>query len=287
MTQTTEPTQPTPHGIAACPVCHHPLAVEPRELVCEQDHRFDRARQGFTNLLRPGKARKEVIGDDKEMVADRRRFLDRGHYRVLTDGVARLVADLDAERAVTSLLDVGCGEGTFTAAMADALGTGAAPTMAFDISRPAMQLAARRAPSALTAVASVIDMPVLDRSVDLLASIMAPLHGAEFARVTRPGSRILVVSPGGSHLAELRQVLYPHYRPHDELVRLTEELEVVERRRFTDTVHLSSAQELREVWGMTPYRWNTPRDGQERLAELSELEVSVHFLATVFRVPGR
>lgn len=276
-------------GIAACPVCHQPLGVADRELWCGNGHRFDKAREGFVNLLRPGKSRKAVIGDDAQMVADRRRFLDRGHYRVLSEGIAELVRDLHQESPLQSLLDVGCGEGSFTAAMLDALPADDSPSptrMAFDISRPAMKVTARRIPQALSCVASVIEMPVLHHSVDLLTSIMAPLHETEFGRVARPGGRIVVVSPGDSHLAELRQVLYPHYRPHDEQVALTESLAVLEQRRFTDTVHVGSAQELHEVWGMTPYRWNTPLDGQERFARLTELDVHVHFVATVFAVPS-
>lgn len=271
---------PTPSRLAACPHCHNPLVLGEREVWCANNHRFDRAREGFVNLLRPGRSRKAVIGDDADMVTDRRRFLDRGHYRVLSDGLAALVADLAAAQPVGTLLDVGCGEGSFTAAMVQA--APGAEAMAMDISRPAVRLTARRVPGAFSAVASVVDMPVLEDSVDLLCSVMAPLHEAEFGRVLRPGGRILVVSPGDSHLAELRQLIYPQYRPHDELVGLAEAHPVLEQRRFTGTANLASPEELRQVWGMTPYRWNTPSEGQRRLAEARELQVQVHFVATVF-----
>ncbi|GAA1392531.1 putative RNA methyltransferase [Luteococcus peritonei] len=266
--------------LAACPHCHDPLVLGVREVWCANNHRFDRAKEGFVNLLRPGRSRKAVIGDDADMVSDRRRFLDRGHYAVLSEGLAALTHELADASPVATLLDVGCGEGSFTRSLAEAAPQ--AETMAFDISRPAVRLTAKRVPGAFSAVASVMDMPVLDASVDLLCSIMAPLHEAEFARVVRPGGRILVVSPGDSHLAELRRLIYPHYRPHDELVALAQNHPVVERRRFTATVQLATPQELHEVWGMTPYRWNTPLEGQERLAQASSLEVQVHFVATVF-----
>lgn len=275
----------TPSPLACCPLCHEPLVVARTELWCGSGHHFDRAKQGFVNLLRPGHARKAVIGDDQEMVAARRRFLDRNHYQVLSDGLRELVTELHARESVGTLLDVGCGEGSFTAAMLDALGhLDQSTAMASDISRPAVRLTARRAPRALTTVASVIEMPVADGSVDLLTSVMAPLHEAEFRRMTHPGSRILVVSPGDSHLAELRQVLYPSYRPHDEQMALAQVFEVEQTRRFTATAHLATRDELDEVWGMTPYRWNTPLDGQERFAQVDALTVTVHFVATVLRV---
>ncbi len=265
-------------GIAACPVCHGALGIGPRELWCANGPRYDRAREGYVNLLRPGKIRKARSGDDQQMVADRRSFLDRGHYAALADGLADLIADL----APRTLLDVGCGEGSFTVGMTAPERT----SLAFDISKPAVRLAARRCPDALCAVASVHEMPVLDHSVNAIVSVMSPVHEAEFARAAAPGGHVVVVTPGSSHLQNLRRVLYRDYRPHDEQVPLAGVLPLADTRRFTADVHLASSREIHEVWGMTPYRWNAPREGQERLAALTELDVSVHFVATVYAVPA-
>ncbi len=269
---------PTPHPMLACPLCREPVAVLERELVCTSNHHFDRAKEGFVNLLRPGRARKEVIGDDADMVAARRRFLDRGHYRCLSEGLAALVADVDPTER---LLDVGCGEGTFTAAMAPA---GTRPAVAMDISRPAVRMSARRAPGALCAVASVIDIPVTDASVDLLASVMSPIHEAEFNRVVHPGSRAVIVRPGASHLNQLRRLVYGHGVDHDEAFEVPGGWRLVEQRRFIEEVELTSNDEVMEVWGMTPYRWNSPREGGDRVAATQELAISVHFVASVWEV---
>lgn len=267
-----------PHPILACPLCRGTVVVRPRELVCESNHHFDRAKEGFVNLLRPGKARKEVIGDDADMVASRRRFLDRGHYRCLVEGLGGLVAELDPSGR---LLDVGCGEGTFTRAMVPDAGR---PAVAFDISRPAVRAAARRVPDALCAVASVIDIPVADASVDLLVSVMSPVHEAEFSRVVHPGSRAIIVRPGASHLTQLRHLVYGHGLDHDEAFEVPTGWRIIDQHRFTDQVRLHSNAEVMEVWGMTPYRWNSPREGGERVAATDELDIDVHFVANVLEV---
>lgn len=115
-------TMPIPRaGLAACPICHDELLIGEREVWCGAGHRFDRAREGYVNLLRPGKGRKAVIGDDADMVASRRRFLDRGHYRALSEGLRALTRELQDAEPVASFLDVGCGEGSFTRAMLDGL----------------------------------------------------------------------------------------------------------------------------------------------------------------------
>lgn len=271
--------------ILSCPVCHDALTVADRTARCPQRHSFDQAREGYFNLLSPRQSRRRDMGDDADMVHDRRAFLDRGHYAALSDGLRQWVGEL----APGTLLDVGCGEGSFTRAMLDPIAAEDARYdarwVAFDISKPAMRLTARRVPQAVSVIASVNSLPALDASVDLVCSVMSPVHDLEFARVLAPGGRVLLVTPGASHLAELRAQLYEEYRPHDEDVTLAHTWPVLEQRRFQGRASLRSNEEILQVWGMTPYRWNAPVEGAARIAELDSLDITVDFLATLLAPP--
>jgi 23S rRNA (guanine745-N1)-methyltransferase len=265
-------------SILACPVCRAALDdLDGRTFGCENGHRFDRARDGSLDLVRPGHPRRES-GDDAEMVRARRAFLDRGRYAVLADGLRAIAGRL----APATVLDVGCGEGSFTAALC-------APgrdVVAFDLAKAGVRLAARRlGPAATCCVAGVTEIPVLDGSCDLVASVMSPTSEAEFLRVGRPGGHVVVVSPGPDHLDGLRRLLYADYRPHDGEVPLADRLPTVAVDRLRSE-HVLSPEEAELVWAMTPYRWNAPAEGLERMRAATEVPVTVDFVATTLALPS-
>lgn len=262
----------------ACPVCRAALEdLDGRTFGCVAGHRFDRARDGSIDLVRPGHPRRDS-GDDAEMLKARRAFLDRGRYAVLAEGLAAIADRL----APSTVLDVGCGEGSFTAALC-------APgrqVVAFDLAKPGVRLAARRLGSAaICCVAGVTEMPALDGSCDLVTSVMSPTSEAEFLRVTRPGSYVVVVSPGPDHLDGLRRLLYSDYRPHDGEVPLSDKLPVVAADRLRSEQVLSP-KEAELLWAMTPYRWNAPAEGLQRLRAATEVRLTVDFVATTMAIPA-
>ncbi|MHB8820900.1 MAG: putative RNA methyltransferase, partial [Pseudomonadaceae bacterium] len=116
-----------------CPICQAPLSAVDNGVACPATHRFDRARQGYLNLLPVQHKNSRDPGDNQAMVEARRRFLDGGHYAPL----ARRLAELAAERAPRRWLDIGCGEGYYTAQLAAALPR--AEGYALDISREAIK----------------------------------------------------------------------------------------------------------------------------------------------------
>ena len=95
----------------ACPICSEPLNTVDNGVVCPAGHRFDRARQGYLNLLPVQHKNSRDPGDNQAMVEARRDFLNAGHYAP----VAKRLAQLAAGYAPRHWLDIGCGEGYYTA----------------------------------------------------------------------------------------------------------------------------------------------------------------------------
>ena len=127
-----------------CPICKQQFTQKDRTLVCPNGHAFDMAKQGYVNLLRPGKGGSVRHGDDKLMVRARTAFLDAGFYNALRDAVTKEVL-AHAKKDVT-LLDAGCGEGYYTEGIFRYLKErGGAPSLlAFDISKEAMRLCGKK-----------------------------------------------------------------------------------------------------------------------------------------------
>lgn len=259
----------------ACPLCRQPLVPEERRFGCATGHHFDRAREGYVHLLDPGRGGRRAHGDDREMVAARRRFLAAGYYGPLHQALAQFTP------SGQGILDVGCGEGYFTGALSGASIVGV------DVSQPAVRLAAKAHRSALFAVASGAALPILDGSVDVAVSVFSPVFPDELLRVVRPGGSAVIVVPGAAHLDGLRALLYRESVPHDEEIPLdgVAGFDAVRTERVELALRLP-VEAVRDLVGMTPYRYAVP-NALERVAEIDELQTRAAFTLRLFnRLPG-
>jgi 23S rRNA (guanine745-N1)-methyltransferase len=191
-----------------CPICERPLSRGGAVYRCPIGHSFDIAREGYVNL-----SRAPTSGDTPAMLRARRAFLDTGHYLPLIEAIAAYTADglaASAVNAPAAILDAGCGEGTYIAAVAAQLRERAyllstAICYGLDVSRAAARMAARRHHDITFVVASLKGrIPFADGSLAGVLNVFAPRNAAEFARVLAPGGLLLVVIPGERHLAEAR-----------------------------------------------------------------------------------
>ncbi len=171
-----------------CPLCQLPLLPAEGYWVCGGQHRFDCAREGYVNLLPVQFKRSREPGDDRAMMQARRAFLEAGHYRRMRDRVIELINGLQTDRCMR-WLDIGCGEGYYTSALAAAVAARSAQGRVYglDIAKNAVRAAAKRYPAVRFCVASSQRLPFIDRSLDGILRIYAPCNPAEMYRVLKPG----------------------------------------------------------------------------------------------------
>lgn len=269
-----------------CPICAQGLDRQDSRYLCPQGHSFDRAAAGYVHLLPANKMHSKDPGDDKGMATARNRFLSGDYYAPLRDALAELALAYAPEGA--DILDAGCGEGYYSAALYRALVQGGkAPRMAgVDLSKHALRRAAKREKAIEFAVASVYDLPVADRQADLLVNCFSPLALEEFLRVLRPGGLYFYVVPGTRHLWELKEVLYPNPYPNEEKLTPYRGLRYLEVKEVDGSIHLPDQQTISDLFQMTPYFWKTPKEGAQRLSQLAELDTTISFRIHVFRKEG-
>lgn len=269
-----------------CPICAQRLDRQDSRYLCPQGHSFDRAAAGYVHLLPANKMHSKDPGDDKGMAAARNRFLSGDYYGPLRDALAELALAYAPEGV--QILDAGCGEGYYSAALYRALVQGGkAPRMAgVDLSKHALRRAAKREKEIEFAVASVYDLPVSDHQAGLLVNCFSPLALEEFLRVLRPGGLYFYVVPGARHLWELKEILYPSPYPNEEKLTPYAGLRYLEVRQVDGTIHLPDQQTIWDLFQMTPYFWKTPKEGTQRLSQRTELDTTISFRIHVFRKEG-
>jgi 23S rRNA (guanine745-N1)-methyltransferase len=225
------------------------LALSDTGATCPNQHSFDRGRGGYLNLLVGGRINSQAPrGDTPDALAARRRFLSGGFYEPIADTLAEMVGDPGGP-----LIDVGCGEGYYLSRLAVPNRHG------LDVSKSAVQMAARLLPDSQFVVGSAYRLPVLDSAVAAVVSVFAPHPLDEFARVLRPGGRWVTVTPGAAHLDEMRPTMHgdAEAKAADRRRQRSVPPEgAATAKRLTFQLDLPAVA-ARDLYSMTPIRWQS------------------------------
>jgi len=263
-------------------VCQESLKFQDNQGYCENNHRFDRARQGYYNLLLANQKRSNDPGDTREMMLRRRTFLNAGHYQPLADHLCLMLngGQKPSDQPLT-VLDSGCGEGYYL----DQLSHSGIAIRGYglDISREALKLAAREYPDRQWVVASSFSLPVQNDSVDRVLRVFAPGDDSEVLRVLRKGGELWRVAPGPEHLQQLKARLYDKPQFHKEPAAPDGFVELA-RDRLNFTLELSNNEQVEQLLGMTPFAWQSSPQKLEQIRQLDGLEVQADFVVQRFGV---
>lgn len=256
-----------------CPVCKKTLKLVHRTWVCENRHSFDLAKSGYVNLCRNFKASQ---GDNKEMVASRTVFLEKGYYQSLANEMVSLVKKLNPE----VLFDCACGQGWYTKQLKQAI-TG--EVHGFDMSREAILHASKKDKESHYAIASIFDLPAFSKSVDCITLIFAPTAAEEFHRVLKENGILITVSPGENHLFELKEAVYDHPYKNDHTPAVLPGFDLLEQRFVETEIFVDCPQDIQALFMMTPYTYKTSEQDMAKLKALQTLKTRVHFSICVYQ----
>lgn len=257
-----------------CPICKQKLNILGNKYVCDKNHSFDLARQGYVNLL-PVTSKKSLNpGDNDLMTNARREFLAGGYYDKLLNRICTILK----ENEVKILVDSGCSEGYYTRQMA----TVCQEVYAYDISKSAVKLASATDKSSHYFVASAFHIPLENASANAITKIFAPDSPKEFARVLSENGILIEVIPAEEHLLEIKQKLYENVYLNKVEKAEKEGFEIVKEERlkysFTPT-----KDGLDNLFKMTPYYYKTAKSGENILLTSETFSITADFILRTYK----
>ncbi|MCK4950643.1 MAG: methyltransferase domain-containing protein [Gammaproteobacteria bacterium] len=271
----------------ACPIDGARFEFHEKQLVCENGHVFDVARQGYVNLLPVQHKRTKQPGDSKEMVAARAKFLNSGLYEPIATKLAEISLLQITDTQVTGkwetcLMDAGCGEGYYFDYVFNYLkvkkGNSKLSFIGLDISKAAIAEAAKRNKQITWIVGTNRQPPVDGESVDIIVCVFGFQSFEGFNKILKPGGRVILVEPGPDHLKELREIIYTEVKKSDP-----QDLSCVEEMGFSvaDSQRLKfktgdiSNEKIHDLLLMTPHFYRATKEGREAAANLQKLDLTV------------
>lgn len=267
-----------------CPSCQTPLNFENKQWRCLHNHCFDSAKEGYVNLLLAQNKKSKAPGDSNDMINARRVFLEKGYYQPLAQKIAEiLISDVSLEDTY-AVFDAGCGEGYYLNYVAQNLQQHGlrCSFQGVDISKPAIQKAAKRYKDYQFAVASTFDLPISDHSQNAVFQIFAPSSAQEVSRVLVENGLWITVNPAPNHLQELKALVYDAPEQHDISTEVPAGFIGEHHENLTFTFQLEDPIARESLLMMTPFYW---RISEQKKAEvLNTLEaVTADFDIRVYR----
>lgn len=277
-----------------CPLCKSPISLSDIPVCCENNHSFDKARSGYVNLLPVQFKKSKRPGDDKAMVKARRAFHQQNAYKPLKDRMVELISEYfqgnsagsspvrsstNSHSSTLRIYDAGCGEGSYLNAVVNGLnGLGAFSVGAgSDISKIAVELAAKAFKEQEFVVASSFDLPIASATQNAVIQVFAPGSNEEYHRVlVSEGGLLVTVDPAEDHLFEIKEQVYSEPQKHQTDNTEREGFSRVKNEKLGFAIQLADKEQALSLIKMTPFYWKLPPDSIEKVVN-SLSQVTAHF----------
>lgn len=255
--------------VFACPHCEYPMTVqESGNVVCENRHTFDVAKQGYIFML------------PKPINSMYTKELFEARHEIISSGLYDLVQQKIAEAITINhpvILDTGCGEGSHLARICERLQN--ATGVGIDIAKEGIVAAAKFYRQQIWCVGDLAKSPFQQQKFDVILNFLSPANYDEFKRLVKPNGMIIKVVPQENYLQELRTQAFANsekenYSNEQTVARFKESFEDVKVERITYTLPLETNL-VPKLLEMTPMGWHI--ENREAI-ELSEITIDLDVL---------
>ena len=257
-----------------CPICNEELVRIDNMYRCFNRHNYDLSKEGYVNLLR--KQGGKDFGDSKDMVKARRNFFNKDFYNPLKIRLTELIKGYHP----TNILDLGSGEGYYTNYFKENIN---ADIAGIDIAKEAVRIASKQNKDVTYIVGSVQDIPVFDKSINLVINNFTPIDVNEITRVLKKDGILITTKVGKNHLIELKKAIYDEIYLNDNEPIQDERLKLLSSEIVSFDIHLKSNEDIKNLFMMTPYSHHTSLKSKERLEEIDSLDITCEFNIDIYK----
>lgn len=257
-----------------CPICNEELKNIGGIYRCENRHSYDIAKEGYINLLK--KQGGKDFGDSPDMVKARRSFFDKDFYKPLKEKLTEYIKSYNPD----SICDLGCGEGYYTNFYKQNI---EADIVALDIAKEAVKIASKRNKEIRYMVASVQDIPLFDKDVDLIVNAFTPIDLNEIHRLLKQDGILITARVGERHLYELKEALYDEIYLNDNKPLVDDRFKLIKADIVKFNIDLNNNTDITNLFMMTPYYHHTSLSSKEKLKLLNNLSVGCEFNIDIYK----
>lgn len=270
----------------SCPLDLTTLTEENNTFKCQNGHCFDKAKQGYINLLPVQFKNSLNPGDNKEMVLARSAFLNEGHYEPIAQQVMQIIQNRLTKK--TTLIDAGCGEGYYTNFIFNQLikqhPQFSFSVLGFDISKEAVKQASKRSKNICWAVATNQKIPTKENCADILISLFGFPVLSEFTRVLKNNGLLIIATAGPNHLIEIRKRIYQEIHTKKENNIIHPHLQLTEKFSLEKEIFVSSDESVINLLKMTPHFYRIPVEKRTEIIQNLPHQLTLNVVFHCFNV---